>query len=412
MRPTRLFLLSLILAAPFSWQAVKAAQAPDFSHCVASLQQKARAEGISEPVIKDVLGQVTYRQRVIAADRHQPEFTETFAHYLDQRVTTLRVLQGRALLAQHRPLLERLTRKYGIPSQYLLAFWGMETGYGHFFGKVPILDSLATLACDPRRSDYFTGQLMDALKIVDRGDVQPGEMQGSWAGAMGNFQFMPSVFLQYAVDGDGDGRRDLWNSLPDAMASAANFLQGLGWQRGLRWGREVRLPDGFPYYKAGLNQPRSLREWEGLGVRENDGSPLPGLNIKASLLVPSGHRGPAFLVYQNFNVIMRWNQSEFYALSVGILADRIAGAAPLRTPPPADEPRLTRDRVKQLQVTLKQKGYDSGEADGIMGPTTRDAIRAFQHRQGMVADGYPSRRVLDKLGIGNGEEAAVREDPH
>ena len=412
MRPTRFSLLSLALAALTAWQPAVAAQTADFSHCVSSLQQKALAQGISEPVVKNVLGHVSYRERVIAADRHQPEFTETFAHYLDQRVTTLRVIQGRALFAQHKPLLERLTRKYGVPPQYLLAFWGMETGYGHFFGKVPILDSLATLACDPRRSDYFTGQLMDALKIVDRGDVKPGEMQGSWAGAMGNFQFMPSVFLQYAVDGDGDGRRDLWNSLPDAMASAANFLQGLGWQRGLRWGREVRLPDGFPYFKAGLNQQRSLQDWEKLGVRENDGSPLPDLDIQASLLVPSGHRGPAFLVYQNFNVIMRWNQSEFYALSVGILADRIAGAAPLRTPPPEDEPRLTRDLVKKLQLTLKQKGYDSGEADGIMGPTTRDAIRAFQHRQGMVADGYPSQRVLGKLGVGTGADQTVREDPH
>jgi len=411
MRRTRLSLLSLSLAALMAGQPATAAQTPGFSECVSSLQKKARDEGISEPVVKNVLGHVAYRERVIAADRHQPEFTETFAHYLNQRVTTLRVIQGRALYAQHRPLLERLTRQYGIPSQYLLAFWGMETGYGHFFGKVPILDSLATLACDPRRSDYFAGQLMDALKIVDRGDVQPGKMQGSWAGAMGNFQFMPSVFLQYAVDGDGDGRRDLWNSLPDAMASAANFLQGLGWQQGLRWGREVRLPDHFAYYRAGLNKPRTLQQWEKLGVRQNDGSPLPDVDIKASLLVPSGHRGPAFLVYQNFNVIMRWNQSEFYALSVGILADRIAGASPLRVPPPADAPRLTRSTVKQLQSTLNEKGFDSGKPDGIMGPTTRDAIRSFQHKQGLVADGYPSRKVLKLLGVGDTDKA-VLEDPH
>ncbi len=411
MRRTRLPLFSLALTALAAWQPAAAVQTPDFSSCVSTLQQKARNEGISEPVVKNVLGQVAYRERVISADRHQPEFTETFAHYLDQRVTTLRVLQGRALYAQHRPLLDRLTRKYGIPPQYLLAFWGMETGYGHFFGKVPILDSLATLACDPRRSDYFTGQLMDALKIVDRGDVQPGEMQGSWAGAMGNFQFMPSVFLQYAVDGDGDGRRDLWKSLPDAMASAANFLDGLGWQRGLRWGREVRLPDHFPYYQAGLDKPKTLKQWQALGVRQNDGSALPDVDIKASLLVPSGHRGPAFLVYQNFNVIMRWNQSEFYALSVGILADRIAGASPLRVPPPTDVPRLTRAAVKQLQSTLNQKGFDSGKPDGIMGPATRDAIRSFQHKQGLVADGYPSRKVLDLLGVGDTNEA-VREDPH
>lgn len=379
-------------------QLAMASPKSDFPQCVAALQQKATQNGISKPVVDNVLGQVQYRKRVIHADRHQPEFTETFAHYLNLRVTDYRVAQGRKLLQQHKQLLAKLTRQYGVPGQYLIAFWGMETGYGHFFGKVPILDSLATLACDPRRSSFFTDQLMDALKIVDRGDVKPKEMEGSWAGAMGNFQFMPSVFLKYAVDENGDGRRDLWNSLPDAMASAANFIQGLGWQTGLRWGREVRLPPHFAYYKAGLNKPRTLKAWEALGVRTNSGKPLPDEDIKASLLIPSGHGGPAFLVYQNFNVIMRWNNSEFYALSVGILADRIAGAQPLRVAPP-QEPALTRDRVLQMQKALNAKGFESGHPDGIMGPATRDAIRAFQHKNNMIADGYPSGKVLNELGL-------------
>ncbi len=371
----------------------------DFNACVSDLQQQARARGLSEHVVKDVLGRVSYVQRVIDLDRRQPEFTLTFANYLNQRVTPERVAQGRELYRQHRELLQRITNQYGVPGRYLVAFWGMETNFGRFFGNMSTLDSLATLACDPRRSDYFTGQLMDALRIVDRGDVTAQRLKGSWAGALGNFQFMPSVFLQYAVDYDGDGRRDVWNSLPDAMASAANFLRGLGWKIGTRWGREVKLPEDFPYETAGLDDPRALDAWRKLGVTEASGRPLPEDTVKASLLLPAGHEGPAFLVYPNFRVIMGWNRSEFYALSVGYLADRIAGAGQLQNPPPTDLPNLDRETVRALQQQLNAKGLNAGEADGILGPATRSALRAYQERQGLIADGYPSRKVLDLLGV-------------
>ena len=379
--------------------AVPALADGDFSACINNLQQQARAQGLSEHVVNDVLGKVAYTQRVIDLDRRQPEFTLTFANYLNQRVTPERVAQGRALYAQHRELLRKITEEYGVPGRYLVAFWGMETNFGRFFGKMSTLDSLATLACDRRRGEYFTDQLMDALRIVDRGDVTADGMKGSWAGALGNFQFMPSVFLQYAVDYDGDGRRDVWGSLPDAMASAANFLRGLGWKTGTRWGREVKLPEGFSYRLAGLDGLRPLDAWRKLGVTEADGQPLPQEDVKASLLIPAGHNGPAFLVYPNFQVIMGWNRSEFYALSVGYLADRIAGAGKLRNPPPTDLPNLDRETVRALQQELNAKGLDAGEADGILGPATRSAVRAFQERQGLVADGYPSRKVLDLLGV-------------
>lgn len=370
-----------------------------FAQCVAQLEERAQAEGIAPAVIEGSLAKVQYSARVIELDQQQPEFTTTFADYFGRRVTDQRVQQGRQLLAEHRELLQTISNKYDVPAQYLVAFWGLETNFGGFFGRMPVLDSLATLACDPRRSSYFTRELIAALRVVQEGAITPARMEGSWAGAMGHVQFMPSVFLQYAVDYDGDGKRDLWGSLPDALASAANFLQHLGWQAGERWGREVRLPEEFPYIEAGLDTRKPLREWRELGVRRADGGPLPVADMSASLLVPAGHRGPAFLAYDNFKVIMRWNQSEFYAIAVGHLADRIAGAGSLQQPPPEDAPRLSRAQVIQLQEQLNTKGFDSGEPDGILGPATRRALRKYQAEQEMIADGFPSRNVLKKLGI-------------
>lgn len=264
---------------------------------------------------------------------------------------------------------------------------------------MPVVGSLATLACDPRRSEYFTGELIAALRILEEGAIKPDQMEGSWAGAMGHVQFMPSAFLRHAVDYDGDNRRDLWNSVPDAMASAANFLQDLGWESGSRWGREVRLPEGFAYLEAGLNNHKLLREWHKLGVRQADGKPLPQADLKAALLVPAGHEGPAFLVYDNFNVIMRWNRSEFYAIAVGHLADRIIGAGKLVQSPPTDAPRLRRDQVISLQEKLQATGINLDEADGIFGPATRRALGEFQQMQGLIADGFPDAKILQLLGV-------------
>ncbi len=368
-----------------------------FAMCVAGLQAQARAEGISAPIVDDVLGNVSYLPRVIELDRRQPEFTQTFADYFSRRVTPTRIEKGRALLAEHGPLLAQVQTRTGVPPHYLVAFWGLETNFGSYFGDTPAPDSLATLACDERRSRFFTGELMAALRILDAGDIEPVRMVGSWAGALGHVQFMPTTFLRYAVDGDGDGRRDLWGSIPDAMASAGNFLAELGWVPGLRWGREVRLPPGFDYALTGSDRRRSLAEWRDLGLTNAFGEPLPPLDLPAALLVPAGHAGPAFLTYENFRVIMKWNRSEYYALAVGHLADRIAGAGGLSRPLPEDGVRLSRDQVLTLQADLQSLGFDPGTPDGILGPATRDALSEFQRRTGLIADGHLDQELMDAV---------------
>lgn len=368
-----------------------------FESCLAELGKRARNEGLDATVVASVVESTNRLERVINLDRSQPEFTRTFSGYYVPRVTQQRVEQGRALYAKHRDLLDRLQREYGVPGHYLLAFWGLETNYGSYFGNIPTTDALATLACDQRRSTFFSDQFLSALRIIAAGDIEQAQMRGSWAGAIGNMQFLPSVFLKYAVDGDGDGLRDLWGSLPDSLASAANFLRGIGWRKELRWGREVRLPDGFDFTLSGRDRARTLEEWVRLGVTDVQGEALPQLDIQAAVLVPSGHRGPAFLTYDNFDVIMRWNRSEYYAISVGRLADRIAGSGILTRKAIIDGQPITTDKVRRLQVDLALLGYDAGEADGIFGPATRRALSRFQNANNMIADGYLSNEVLQAV---------------
>jgi membrane-bound lytic murein transglycosylase B len=366
----------------------------DFSECISRIKSQAKAEGIPDRTVSKVLDKVKYIPRVIELDRRQPEFTQTFANYFNTRINDERIQRGRELFTRHRPLLNQIQQETGIPAQYLVSFWGLETNYGGYFGDWSVVDSLATLACDPRRSTFFTQELFNAMRIVDAGDISPERMIGSWAGAMGHMQFMPSTFLRYAKDIDGDGRRDLWGSIPDAMGSAANFLRQLGWTPGLDWGREVRLPPAFDYSLAGRDQMLSEAEWAKLGVTTTVGTPLPPSEQKAALLVPSGHQGPAFLVTKNFYIIMRWNRSEFYALSVGHLADRIAGATALHRTPRADTEKISREQVRQLQMDLSTLGIDAGEADGVMGSVTRQAISRFQKSTQRIADGHLDTTLL------------------
>ena len=391
--------LVIVTTALLSFLSPAFAQNTDvaFETCLDTLGERARNEGVDAAVVASVLEKTTRLERVIDLDRSQPEFTRTFTDYYVPRVTKQRVTQGRALYAKHRDLLNRLQREYGVPGHYLLAFWGLETNYGSYFGKISTMDALATLACDQRRADFFSDEFLSALRIVAAGDIEREQMRGSWAGAIGNMQFLPSVFLKYAVDGDGDGLRDLWGSLPDSLASAANFLRGIGWRTELRWGREVRLPEEFDFSLSGRDRGRTLEEWVRLGITDAYGGALSQLDIQAAVLVPSGHRGPAFLTYDNFDVIMRWNRSEYYAISVGRLADRIAGGGRLTREAIIGGEPITTDKVRRLQEDLALLGYDAGKADGIFGPATRRALSSFQNANDMIADGYLNTEALQAV---------------
>jgi membrane-bound lytic murein transglycosylase B len=368
-----------------------------FDACLLTFRDAALEAGVSAATTERVLGQVELSERVLELDRRQPEFTQTFADYFNRRVTAARVEKGREMLVAHRELLETIRDRSGVPPQYLVSFWGLETNFGSYLGKMAIPSSLATLACDRRRSRYFTGELISALRIIDGGDVAAEDMNGSWAGAMGHVQFMPSAYLKYAIDYDGDGRRDLFASTEDALASAGNFLQALGWEAGLRWGREVQLPDGFDYGLSRGAAKRPLGEWRKLGVTDAFGHPLATVPVDAALRLPAGHRGPAFLTYDNFDVIMGWNRSVYYALAVGHLADRIAGAGQLQTPPPEDDLRFSNEDLMALQTQLKHLGYDPGEPDGRLGPATRGAVSLFQSDNGLIPDGHLDPTVVEKI---------------
>ena len=368
-----------------------------FAACLDDLASAARSEGISDALVDEVLPGLEFQPRVIELDRAQPEFQQSFAAYLRGRVSVIRIQQGRVLLARHRALLDGLTRETGVPGHVLVALWGMESDYGRVTGRMPILDSLATLACDPRRSEFFRDQLLTALRLVERESLEPSALRGSWAGAMGQTQFMPSAFYAHAVDGDGDGRIDLWNSPADALASGANKLRNMGWNPGQRWGREVRLASDFAFEKSGLERPRALEEWAALGVRRADGAALPVADMDARLLLPMGHAGPAFLVYDNFDVLLSWNRSISFAIAVGHLADRIAGGGALQAELPDRERMMSTAEMAGLQRRLAELGYDPGEPDGILGPATRGALRAFQLDRGLIADGYPDERTRAAL---------------
>ena len=376
------------------------AEPDEFERCVTQLQQRATAHGISGKTVGEVIPSLEYQARVIELDRSQPEFTQSFADYFAKRVSQGRIDKGRGHYTEYRGFLDDLTRQYGVPGPYLLSFWGLETNFGTYLGAMPTLDSLATLACDPRRSEFFTTEFLLALELLERENFPAEKMKGSWAGAVGHTQFMPSSYLRYAIDGDGDGKVDLWGSRRDALASAANFLSQLGWEREQRWGREVALPADFDFSQ--VPKKRSLGDWRALGLRRANGALLPVVaGMDARLLMPSGHKGPVFLVYDNFEVIMLWNRSTSYALSVGHLADRIAGAGGLQQTIPDNQPRLRRTEVVQMQELLLAKGFDSGEVDGVLGPATRSALREFQLSEGLVGDGFPDRETLTLLDVGH-----------
>jgi membrane-bound lytic murein transglycosylase B len=372
--------------------------APGFQSWLEGVRQEARARGVDQAILDAALGHVEPIPRVLELDLRQPEFTDTFLNYLDRRVTDARVEEGRKLLRKHGRLLKRVSRQYGIPANVLVALWGLETHYGKSLGSYPVPAALATLAYDNRRADFFRRQLLDALDILQARDIPPEAMLGSWAGAMGHVQFMPSTYRAYAVDGDGDGRKDLWNSLPDAFSSAAHYLNELGWRGGERWGREIRLPRNFDWSLASPDVKKTVAAWRALGVTQADGSPLPRLvNVSGSILLPQGHAGPAFLVYRNFDVLLTWNRSIHYALAVGLLADRLIGLPALQNGRDADNRPIPLQEARSIQEQLLRLGLYAGPTDGVLGTRTKAAIRGYQRQAGLPMDGYPSLDLLAHL---------------
>jgi len=367
-----------------------------FQTWIQSFAHEARAAGISEATLQATLGQVRWQPRVIELDRAQPEFTRPPWVYLDNAVSAQRVQLGRKHMQQYASVLHAATRRFGVPASIITAIWGMESNYGSNFGNFRTVDALATLAWDGRRREWAQSELLAALHIIDRGEAAAHTLQGSWAGAMGHTQFLPSVFLAHAVDGDGDGRRDIWGSVPDVIASTANYLAQAGWRTGELWGQEVRLPPDFDWARAELAVRQSSAAWADLGVRAIQGKELPILDA-ASILTPAGAHGPAFLVGANFRVLMRYNYSTNYALAVGLLAQQLNGGTGVQAQWPRHLPSLSRAEVKALQQALNARGMAAGVPDGVIGPGTRAGLRRYQQSLGLPADGLATRELLLRL---------------
>ena len=367
-----------------------------FERWVAAFRTTALAAGIDEQTLRTAFDEARYLQRIVELDRAQPEFTRSVWDYLDSAVTAQRVTQGQDKLLQLRNETDAAASRYGVPPSVVVAIWGVESNFGSNYGNVPVIDALATLGFEGRREEWARGQLLAALKILQNGDIARARMIGSWAGAMGQTQFLPSVYLAHAVDADGDGRRDIWDSMADVMASTANFLAHSGWQANQPWGVEVRLPPEFDVGRADAELRQSSAQWATEGVQTVDGAPLPEL-ADASVLLPAGACGPAFLVGPNFRAILRYNNSNSYALAVGLLAQRLAGGPGVQAAWPRDLPALTRSQLLAMQTALNQRGFPSGTPDGMMGPATRDGVRRYQRSIGLPADGYPTLDLLQRL---------------
>ena len=379
-----------------SADAIRAAAA-QFGDCLAALWPDAARRGVGRDTFERLTAGLTPDLRIMDLLDAQPEFNKSPWDYLDALVSDERIARGRELLAQYTAVFDAVERSYGVDRHILTAIWGVESNYGTLGGDRPVIRSTATLACVGRRRDFFREEFLSALEILQRGDIAPERLVGSWAGAFGPTQFMPTTFKRYAVDFDHDGRRDVVDSVPDVIASTANNFRMDGWVSGQSWGYEVVLPPSFDYLLADRARQMTLRQWQDLGVRRAGGQPFPRLGDRASLLLPAGARGPAFLMLPNFHVIMKYNPAEAYALAIGHLADRLRGGTPLLQGWPRDERALTIAERYELQQLLARRGFDVGEPDGLLGPRTRVAIRSFQAASGQIPDGFASSGLLDRL---------------
>ncbi|MES2142819.1 MAG: lytic murein transglycosylase [Pseudomonadota bacterium] len=364
---------------------------------IAAFRPRALAAGITAPVFDATLRGVRFDPAIVEKDRNQNEFTKTVWDYLDTAVSDDRIALGQKALAANKDLLAKIEAEYDVDASVIVAVWGLESAYGTFRGKLPVIASLATLAYDGRRADFFEGELIAALKILAEGHTTPDKFIGSWAGASGHTQFMPSSWASFAVDFDGDGRRDIWSDDPaDALASTANYLRYWGWTRGQPWGLEITLPRDFDYDQTTAAVTKSVAEWQAMGIRPMAGGDLPD-HGRASVLLPGGSRGAAFLIFSNFQVIERYNTADAYVIGIGHLADRIAGGPPIRASWPREWRALTLPERRDLQDRLTRAGFDAGGVDGRIGPKTISAVKAFQKSLGRVPDGYPSPDLLALL---------------
>lgn len=385
---------------PLMTAAAIRAAAADFPNCIERLWPQAARQRVSRANFDRLTKGLTPDLRIMDLLDSQPEFTKAIWDYLDILVNDRRVARGREMLAKYGAQFAAAERAYGVDRHIIAAIWGVETDYGAIGGDRPVLRSTATLACVGRRQRYFRDEFIAALDILNRGDVRPDRLVGSWAGAFGPTQFMPTAFKRYAVDGDNDGRRDVIDSMPDLIASTANNLKKTGWQDGETWGYEVVVPANLDFMLADRHQVMTIREWERHGIVRAGGQPFPRPNDRAFLLVPAGVQGPGFLMLPNFKVIMRYNPSESYALAIGHLADRLRGGGTFVQDWPRYERVLTRAERLELQQLLERHGHDVGEPDGRLGAKTREALRDFQARIGRVPDGFASAGVLERLRSG------------
>jgi membrane-bound lytic murein transglycosylase B len=370
----------------------------NFYQCKSNIKERAIKLGFSAFITDDIIEGISVITRIVELDKRQPEFTQTFEQYIKARVTDYHVETGMRKLTEHKELFDRLTKEYAVPRQYLVSFWGLETFFGKNKGKMSVLNSLATLACDQRRSKFFTQELFNLFTLLDSKKVTKAQLQGSWAGAMGHMQFMPSAFMQYAVDGDNDGIVDIWQSEIDALTTAANYLHQIGWQQKEHWGREVRLPEDFDFRQVVFDKYYPLSHFKQLGVKKIANSQLSDDKIDTELFLPAGHQGPAFLLYPNFNVIMTWNLSKSYALSVGILANKLMGLEGVKAFSKDNKSTVySVNEMKGLQNKLILVGLYTGKPDGIWGPKSRNAIRSFQLKHKLVPDGFPNKEVFDTI---------------
>lgn len=385
---------ALVLGLLLGLAAPAFANSADF---IRGLWPDAAANGVSRAAFDASFAGYAPSAKIMELTRKQPEFSQTVQQYIDKRVTAAQASKGQAMAREWAQTLAKAKDRFGVQPEVVLAIWGMETNFGGFMGGNNTIHALATLTENGYRADFFRKELITALRIVSDGHVTPPDMIGSWAGAMGHTQFMPSSFMRYAVDFNGDGRKDIWNTVPDALGSTANYLNAFGWRPGETWGYEVKLPKGFNFAAARQMDKVPLSQWQQMGIARVSGRPFPRATDMARLYMPAGAGGPAFLLLPNFDVIKRYNNSDSYALAVGHLADRILGGGDFATSWPAGDYALSKAQRAELQTLLSRAGYDVGTPDGVVGPKTRAAVLAFQSSAGLPADGYVSGLLLSRL---------------